>query len=672
MTYQLLIAEKPQSALKIAQALADEAPKKHLNNKVPYYELTYKDKKIVVGCAVGHLYNLKEKNSSSWSYPFFSYEWQPAYLTTKNAKYTKIYLATLEKLSKEADSFYVCTDFDEEGSVIGERIITQLFNQKDAKRMKFSSLTKTEIVNSYENAMPHQDWSQIMAGMARHELDLLFGVNASKGLTTAVKNAGSFKILSAGRVQGPALKILVDLDKKIDTFVQVPYWQIQLLGEINNKQIEAWHKEDKFWKKEEAVQILENTKGKDTIISNITKKEFKQKPPFPFDLTTLQIEAYRTLRISPRQTLALTQNLYMNGLITYPRTSSQQIPETINYRRILQDLSKQVLYKELCEDLLKKTALFPTNGPKKDPAHPACIVTGETPKKLNEQESKLYDLIARRTLATFSDPAVRETIEIDKFYKPYLKLEEKELPNVKKSQKIENTKIESIEKETQPPKRYTPASLIKKLEQLSLGTKTTRSIIIDILYQRQYIEEKTIETTQLGKVVASTLEKYVPDLVSEKLTRHFEMEMEQIRQGKKKKEEILEEAKEALKKIFNEFQKNEDKIGNELLKAIKQTRDKDAIVGECQNCKSHLKITYSKKNRSYFIACSAYPNCKTTFSLPYGLPKTTEKKCKECNFSLIRIIRKNARPYEYCFNKSCPKKENWLKQQQGNIKVDDA
>ncbi len=682
--YELLIAEKPTAAQKIAEALADKTPKKYLNKKVPYYEIAHKGKKIVIGCAVGHLFNLTEKDKKGWTYPFFEYEWQPSYIVNKSANYTKDYIDTLKKLSKQASSFYICTDFDEEGSLLGERINSLLFKQKDAKRMKFSSLTKQELINSYENAMPHLDWPQIKSGMARHEMDFLWGLNSSRGLTLAVKNAGSFKILSAGRVQGPTLKILVDLDKKINQFKPVPYWQIQLLGKINKQQIEAWHEKDKFWNKQEANKSLENTKGKKAIITKITKKEFKQKPPFPFDLTTLQIEAYRTLKISPKQTLALTQNLYIAGVITYPRTSSQQIPKTIDFKKILQDLLKQTKYKDLCKKLLEKPRLVPTNGPKKDPAHPPCLPTGEIPQKLTEKEFQLYDLIVKRTLATFSDSALRETVEIEidcnkelfitkgtrtieegwhKFYRPYLKLEEKELPEVRKGQEIKNPKINLIEKETQPPGRYTPASLVKKLEQLGLGTKSTRSIIIDILYQRYYIQEKSIETTQLGKAVASVLEKYVPDLVSEKLTRHFEKEMEQIQQGKKKKEQVLEEVKEVLTKILEKFKKNELKIGKELLTAIRETQKKSSIVGKCPECSSDLVIRYAKKNKQYFIGCSAYPKCKMTFKIPrYALPKPTDNLCESCKFPLIQMIRKGKRPYFFCLNPNCPKKLEWLKQ----------
>ncbi|MBL7147288.1 MAG: DNA topoisomerase I [Nanoarchaeota archaeon] len=683
---ELIICEKPMAALKIATALADKKPIKNTYNKIPYYELTHKGKKIIVGCSVGHLFNLAEKEKKAWTYPIFSYEWKPIYITDKSAKYAKNYIDTLKKLSKDADSFIVSTDFDEEGSLLGEKIIKFICKQKDAKRMKFSSLTKQELINSYEHVMPHLDWPQIIAGETRHELDWITGINVSRALTLAVKNAGSFKILSSGRVQGPTLKILADRDKKIRSFKPEPFWQIQLLGDIDSKKIEAWHKKDKFWKKKDADKVLDNTKGKKAIIAKITKKEFKQIPPFPFDLTTLQIEAYRTLKISPKQTLSLTQNLYITGVITYPRTSSQQIPKTIDCKKILKDLSKQTKYKSLCEELLKKSKIAPTNGPKKDPAHPPCLPTGEIPKKITEKESQLYDLIVRRTLATFSNSAIREKSEIEldcnkelfiakgiktikegwhKFYKSYLKLEEKELPKVEKEQEIKNPKINLIEKETSPPKRYTQASIIKELTSKNLGTKSTRALIVDALYQRDYIKEKAIEVTDLGLKIIQILDKYVPKIIDEKLTRHFEEEMEDIRKEKRKKEDVINEAKEELTKILNKFKQKEKQIGKELLEAVRETQNKSSIVGKCPACKKgDLRILYSKRFKSYFVACSAYPKCKTTFSLTRGLPKPTDKKCPECGYPLVQIIRKGKKPFFYCISKSCPAKERWIKEQQ--------
>ena len=238
---ELIITEKPSQSQKIAEALSDKKPKKKIVNKVPYYEITHNKKKIIIGCAVGHLFNLTEREKS-FKYPTFDLVWKPTSDISKNSGFSKKYLSVLKTLAKEADEFTVSTDYDQEGSVIGWNIVRYydaisrlaknagsvtvatdydiegeligfnivrfLCGQKDANRMKFSTLTKKELIDSYEHKLKHLDFNLIHSGETRHYLDYYWGINLSRALTLAVKNAGMFKILSSGRVQGPALKIL--------------------------------------------------------------------------------------------------------------------------------------------------------------------------------------------------------------------------------------------------------------------------------------------------------------------------------------------------------------------------------------------------------------------------------------------------------------------------------
>ncbi len=689
MSYELILCEKPQAALKIATALADTKPVKKLNKKVPYYELTHKKKKIVVACAVGHLYTVSEKEKSGWTYPVLEMEWKPTTEVNKNASYITDYLLTIKKLTKDANEFTVATDYDIEGEVIGLNVIRFVCNQKDAKRMKFSTLTDEELNYSYEHASKHLDWPQAEAGETRHFLDWLWGINSSRALTNSIKAAGrGFKVLSTGRIQGPTLKIIVDKELEIKAFKPIPFWQIELKASTNKSEIVAWHEKDKFWEKQEADRVMKVTKGKKAFIKSITKKQFSQPPPNPFDLTALQIEAYKCFKIAPKNTLELTQDLYIAGLISYPRTSSNQLPPSIDYKKVLSKLAEQKNYSSLAKELLKKP-LRPNNGIKKDPAHPAVYPTGEIPKDLKGDHLKMYDLIVKRTLATFAEPATREnmTVVIDvnkenfiavgiktlklgwhEFYKPYSKLKEEELPELKEGQELKVKKITLLEKETQPPKRFTQASIIKELERKNLGTKSTRALIVDSLYQRNYVKEKAIEATVLGIKTVEILEKYCPEIVDEALTRHFEEEMESIRDKSKKGETILKEAKTVLTKIFKHFKKNEVNIGKGLADANRETQNELNIVGKCPNCKDgELRILYSRKTKSSFIACNKYPKCKTTFSLPQNaLIKTTKETCKECNSPLVLVIRRGKRPWKYCIGKNCPAKQRWLEEQAKN------
>ena len=166
--YELLVAEKPTSAKKIAEALADGKVTQEKNKKVTYYVFTHNKKPIIIASAIGHLYGLAEKEKKGWTYPTFSYEWKPLYEAQKRASQTKDFIDTLKKLAKNAESFTVCTDFDDEGTVLGLNAVRFACNQKDASRMKFSTLTKKDLVESYEHKMKHMDWDQANAGLARH------------------------------------------------------------------------------------------------------------------------------------------------------------------------------------------------------------------------------------------------------------------------------------------------------------------------------------------------------------------------------------------------------------------------------------------------------------------------------------------------------------------------
>jgi len=680
MSYTLIITEKPNASKKIAEALADNKPKKETYQKnVPYYTLNHEGKKIVVASAVGHLFGLGEKEKKKgFSYPTFDIEWKPTYELSKSAAFTKKYFNALKKLAKDADEFIVATDYDVEGEVIGLNVIRFICKQKDAKRMKFSTLTKKDLEESFNKVKPTLDWGQARAGETRHRLDWFYGINVSRALSSAIKKAGMFKILSSGRVQSPALKIVAEREKEIKAFKPDPFWQIELINKIKKNKLSAWHVADKFWKKEEADEIFKKiSKEKEAKVDSIESKQTKQAPPVPFDLTTLQTESFRCNGISPKATLEIAQELYTRGLISYPRTSSQQLSPAIGFKSILTNLQKQSDYKEIVEKVLK-TKLTPNNGKKTDPAHPAIYPTGVLPKKMEAREKKIYDLIVRRFFAVFGEPAVRETMKIifdvkdEKFlskgtrtvekgwhelYGRYVTLEEIELPEMKEGDTVTIQKSTLHDKETQPPKRYTESSIIRELEKRNLGTKATRAGIIDTLQQRHYISGKPIEVTDLGLHIADLLEKYCPKLQDEEMTRHFEIETDEVREGKKKMEEVLDEAKEVITGMLKDFKDKEKEIGAGLIKTFTETRDIMNTIGPCPVCKEGT-LMMRRGRFGRFVACDKYPDCKTTISLPAsGLIKATEKKCEHCSFPIVQVIRKAKKPQEVCINPDCPSKK---------------
>ncbi|MFH1276746.1 MAG: DNA topoisomerase I [Candidatus Woesearchaeota archaeon] len=675
---ELIITEKPSSAKKIAEALAEGKLEMKKSKQSSYYELTHGKNKIWITSAVGHLYGLVEDKKKGWTYPVFDIKWEASYKSSKNLKYVKDYIDTISALAQKADEFTIATDYDVEGEVIGLNVVRFACKKKDANRMKFSTLTKGDLIEAYDHKIKHLDWGQAYAGETRHKLDWFYGINLSRALTASVKAAGSFKVMSAGRVQGPALKLLVDRERDIEAFKPEPYWEIYLHGDYKKKdKIEAKHIKDKFTDKKEVETILKKIKGeKEAQIKSVKRTKRQQAPPYPFDLTTLQSESYAQFRITPKETLAIAQTLYLAGVTSYPRTSSQILDPKLGFKKILTELSKQPIYQKMCSELLKLPALKPNDGKKTDPAHPAIYPTGLSPKALKPREQKLYDLIVKRFMATFAQPAVRETMEVildvkkeefitkgtrtleenwHMFYKPYVKLDEITLPDMKESEKVQINKIIKEDKQTQPPKRFNQSSIIKELEKRNLGTKATRADILDRLFQRGYVEGVQITVTKLGMETIGVLEKYAPTIVDEKLTADFEEEMEKIREGKQKQEAVLERAKKFLIELLADFKKKEKSIGKDILQSVRETRDIQNYIGDCPKCQGKLMIKFGKFGK--FIACDSYPDCKETFKIPStGMVKNSEKKCEGCNFPMIVAIQKGKRPQKLCINPECKTK----------------
>ncbi len=693
--YILIITEKPQAAGKIAAALSNGTDKKiNKPGGVYYYKLERNNKKIIIACAVGHLFSVAQTKKGN-TYPVFDIEWKPNFEVRKK-DFTKKYYSTIKKLVGNASEIIVATDFDIEGEVIGYNIVRFIAEKKDAKRMKFSSLTAKELQDSYDNALPTIEWGQAIAGETRHFLDWLYGINLSRALMHAISSTGKFRIMSIGRVQGPTLHLIVNREKEIKKFKSTPYWQVFIT--INNQTNILELKHNKDITKKQNLDKFKKLKNKKI---EVTTKKTKQtiNPPAPFDLTTLQTEAYKFYSITPSRTLQIAQKLYLAGLISYPRTSSQKIPEGMKPKEILKKLSK--FFPKLTENTIRQK---PIEGHKSDPAHPAIIPTGQY-QKLQEQDKKIYNLIVKRFISCFCDNAELENKKIeteiiyeskskhgdselghDVFIKEKLKfstrgleiinsgwmdvypakLQEKEIPDLNGEFNID--KIRTEEKQTKPPKRYSPASILKELEKKSLGTKATRANILETLYNRNYIKEKSIQATKLGIRLIESLEKHSPIIINEKLTREIEEDMENIRASrhnlKKKQENTIKKAETSLTKISKDFKKQEKEIGKELVKAneaLWEQQKQDNKLGiKCPSCnKGELTIKYTPRFKSYFIACTNYPDCRQTFPLPsHSLIKKTDKICPYCKWPMLLRIKKGKRPWIFCPNPKCESRKD--------------
>jgi len=1190
----LIVCEKPSAAVKIASALAERRPTKRELNGVPYYEFMREGKEMVVVPALGHLFTLKNLRPMR-DYPVYEVGWVPTYEVDRRAARTRAFVEAIGELAKGADEFISACDFDIEGSVIAANVFRHLCGEgslERAKRMKFSTLTTQELRRAYEELMPRLDFELIDTGIARHVLDWYWGMNTSKALSAAAEAAHKrFAKLSAGRVQSPTLKILAEREREIKAFKPEPFWVVSLLLELDGKEVVAEHVTPRFFDKAEAERALEACKDKPARVAAIQTRQYHRPPPVPFDLGLLQSEAYRCFGYTPMRTQQIAQALYQAALISYPRTSSQKLPATINYAEIIEqlgELSKQ--YKRLVDELLAAPELKPNEGKKcvvgetlvilsdgeilpikelvekhnrtelvglkndfstihseildrflvsgkrelmsitlqtndeilvtpdhpvlvleekpqwidagnvrkgmllavperinvkrkssasnileildtfpekeqrrilldlgeirevikrnvrlrsiakrliretdfkyntvrsylqrgkipysiikfllregfvhredlkkhikgytwagaggnkiiklpfsltpeflyftglimadghntgrevqiynseglgnifrrccsslglkvknygshlsaaskllceildklcvfkgkkarkldfpnlilkqpealvlafiagyfdgdgsalitnrtpvigigsksklflkklklalltfgissrlhsnavriysddtrvfhetvgkfvlvkkreldscakmenirssktvllssqnikqklnerglgirdltakigriryttrsgyngyysftkdklseanlilQDPllealskgdvawkavkriirkkcikplydlttscknfigngvilhncdaAHPSIYPTGEKPEKLIGPQQKLYDLIVRRFFSVFGKPALAESIRVElnvggqpffirgrrildegwlTYYGPYGATEEILLPQMSEGQMLQVKEVKFEEKETQPPPRYNPASIVKKMEEVGIGTKATRAPILQNIFERGYVFGNQITVTDLGMGVVDALGKYCNEILSEELTSHFEREMEAIQEGKRSKEEVVREARTYLTAILEKFRRHQLEIGKGLGEALARTRLIQRTLGPCK-CGGELRVIVSRKTRKRFAGCSNYPEkCRTTYPLPQaGFIIAMGKQCEQCGTPMIQVNRPGARPYRMCIDPKCPSKAEWGKRKGG-------
>ena len=663
--HEVIICEKPMSAAKIAQALSPKAKKNKYGKKVHYWTIDEGDQQISVVSAVGHLYGLSPKNPTEQVY--FDLGWVPIHDSDKSKAYTREYIGAIKKVAKGADSFIHACDYDIEGTLIGYNALKYAcgYTSLDkASRMKFSTLTKKDILEAYNNRIPI-DMHQVDSGNARHILDFYFGANISKALMQAVSNSKRrYLKLSAGRVQTPCLSILSDREKEIREFIPEPYW---ILKALLNHEIVADHKEGKIFDDEKAQAIYEKCKGEDATVTKINISKSKTAPPIPFNLGGLQSEAYNVFGYSPKRTQSIAQKLYVGGYTSYPRTSSQKLPEALDYKNILSQLSNDSEYKKHIQTL--PSVLKLKEGKKDDAAHPAIHPTGILPQKLSAEEQKIYDLIVFRFISVFSDSAEFESMNTkldiagEEFsfrrrrciyegwlaHYPFKNIDYEVFPDVKEGETLNVNDITKEEKETKPPARYNEATLVKELEKRELGTKATRADIITKLYDRKYVEGTKIEVTKLGENIIDILSKYCSNITSEELTREIELKLQGIDEDKSTKEEVILEGKKDVISILDDIYKNEKEIGSHLYDAFQESN----IVGTCPDCGGKLIKRYSPKTRSTFVGCSNYPECYKAFSFPKG-SYFLKKTCPNCGLPMISFGKGRKRQHA-CLDPNCGK-----------------
>lgn len=677
--YTLTICEKPDAARKIAKAIGIDDFKEVWIDGLQVYVSKMHRRTFVVCYALGHLYTLEDPVGNRHVYPVFEVEWVPV---AKKFRIKRI-IEVIGKLSKDASDFVNACDFDQEGEVIGYNILRYACGNKHerAYRAKFSTLTEEELQSAFGSMKRATGMGLANAGRARHMLDFIYGVNLSRALAESVyKSSKRFRNLTIGRVQGPTLSFVVEREIEIRTHVPIPYWHVTAKFEKDGHTFYAYYERERVTKLVEAKEVVSACKGKDGKVSDTKKEKSSQMPPAPFNIGDLQRESYRLFRFNPSFTLSIAERLYLDALISYPRTSSQKLPRAIDYRKIIKHLGMIGVYANLTNNLLKGK-LIPHEGSQDDPAHPAIHPTGEVPKrKLESAEWRVYDLIAKRFFATFGEQAVRENITVvigvngcnfiakgktttdagwTVYYKPYADLADIELPSMNTDDIVRNLGIKNMEKQTQPSPRFNQASLVEKMEREQIGTKATRAEIVHTLVERGYITGESIEATDLGFAVIEIMQKYMPDIVSTELTRTMEKELDDVELDKVDDKKVIDNAINLLTKSLEKFRTKESEVGEEMNGVIARTVFAQKKVGSCPLCKDGmLRIIRSKQSGKRFVGCSNYEKgCRASMPLPQtGIIRTTKKSCETCEWPIMLVKTKSRHMWKMCVNIHCPTK----------------
>jgi DNA topoisomerase I len=575
------------------------------------------------------------------------------------------------------DRYVNACDYDIEGSVIGHTILQYACNgaHNRALRMRFSTMTERELRFAFQKLDQKPELSLVDAGKCRHELDWLYGINLSRLLTeSALKQGRGYATLSTGRVQGPTLGFVVAREEEISCFVPVPFWTIDATIVHDGKTYALEYEKDKVGSRSEAKMICDECREALLEVKGIESRDIQQYSPYPFDLSSLQSEAYRHFGFSPARTLALAEKLYLDAQISYPRTSSQKLPRDIGYAEILRGIASHAEYRSLVAKLAIHGDLRPNNGPKNDPAHPAIFPTGEPAKKpLLGGEAKLYDLITRRFMATFADSSLKTSSRIVlnhnscrfflsgssvvklgwiEFYRPYVFDDSRPLPDLKIGDRLKVHGIESVEKFTQPPHRYNPSSLLKRMEDTNIGTKATRAAIIDLLYTRGYVRDDRMKASELANEVTDVLSAYCPLIIDPSSTANLENLMQDIQNGTSTRRRVLVEALEHLRSIMLSLTEKEEEVGSQLSVVIVAQRVADITFEiPCPKCGQKLAVVRSRGTGKRFIGCNGkwQTGCDFTLPLPqFGNLTLLTRHCSACGFQMIQARSRGRRPLVSC------------------------
>lgn len=684
----ILVAEKKKAAEAIAQASGKITSTKK-ERGISVYHIASKDLYVIPlrGHILGYQ-NTKKFKSWTKSNPRDIIT-DPDSIEKVPLNYAHPYIQVLKDYSKKSDHLIIGTDADIEGCNIGLfdalPIIKNVKPNIKISQLWLSSLQTNEIKNKLNQLIPPK-WHWGETGEARAIIDAFIGFSATREVTNTLKpllTKFGIKFTSIGRVQTSLLYLIYLREKRIDDFIPEPYFTIEVEVNHEGDLFKAFHDSNPFKKEEETKVKSIYSKIKSEKIARIidnSTKPINKKPPAPLNTSKALILLTKQLNISAKQAFSTMNSLYLNKIISYPRTDSDIYKPDFNHQQYLDDFAKHSQYGNYTSKILRDKRLNPTKGKKDAGDHPPItpLVSLElgSSKFENKLQGRVYDVLSRHYLALFGENAkesktrLRLDIKTEPFSAnfvslinegfleivPFLKQIYNDAITIKGNQ-IPIDKIAFNEKETRPPPKYTDTTLLKLMERNHLGTKATRPVIIEVLEKRNliYRNSKRYSITELGAFLIEILIKVWLPFLKPDFTMEIELLLDQIKEGKKNMNEVVKKVRMRFLSLFDKFLASKPSFQKEI-QAFKDSSkevikdDFPETTAPCPFCNSAPMKLITPRNRSKrrFLVCSN-EECKKYLSVPKtGGITILKSRCSKCGFNVFSIrTRKGRRWFSY-------------------------
>ncbi len=670
--HTLVVTEKFSTALRISIVLSDGRMKRSRVSGVNLFEFERPDGPYAVVGLRGHIVELDyPEEHASWSLAGLKalLEAEPLKRVTEPH-----IVEVLESMVRRFDRLILATDFDREGELIGMECLELL--QKvhpgiEVKRARYSALTREEIERSFHE-LHELDRALAEAAAARQEIDLVWGALLTRYLTLSSEQRGH-GFLSVGRVQTPTLALLVERDQEIKGFEPKPYWTLLADSRHAELPFTLAHAHGIF--PEEERELARSTfarveHAREGTVRSFVEEETRRRPPIPFSTTLFVSEATR-LGIGAAHAMRIAEDLYTQGLISYPRTDNTVYPRGAGLKGIVEKLRESPFRKE-AEYILAQPTFRATRGRSETTDHPPIYPTAVTdPKRLKPEHGKIYELVVRRFLATVAPDSVgrSRTVEVEitgetfggkghevldpGWYQvyPYSHPEESAMPPLTVGQSLPVENVRLVEEQTRPPRRFTQGTLIQEMERLGLGTKSTRHDVVQKLLDRHYVTARQLEPTGTGIAVTEALRAHAPVITQPEMTHRLEEDMEKVAESSKRREEVVEESREMLREAYELLAKNATGVRETLQGAL----DRQHFVGPCPKCGGALRLQRSPRG-SRWVQCVNNPgSCTVSYSLFAAgfVEPAPEFLCATCRTPRLKITFRGQRPELFCINPEC-------------------